>query len=35
MNAEFSAPQIGKQDTSVHAEWLHAAVYFGLENVII
>lgn len=35
MNAEFSALQIGKQDNSAHAEWLHAAVYFGLQNVII
>lgn len=35
MNAEFSAPQIRKQDTSVLTERLHAAVYFGLENVII
>lgn len=35
MNAEFSAPQIRKQDSCVHGERLCAAVYFELENVII
>lgn len=35
MNAEFSAPQIGKQGTSAPTKRLHAAVYFGLQNVII
>ena len=32
MNAEFSAQQIGKQDTSVLTERLHAAVYFWAEE---